>query len=364
MLIIALAHVYVGWSLVPELPTGQWVRVTAFAVLILSIVIIPARMVVRVYAHRHVIIDRVSWVSSLTMGWFSSLFVLTLLRDLVLLLPHTDVRAGDSAVFVVGASVVLTIVGYFNARRLAGVVRVSIPVDNLPDALQGFTIVQITDMHIGPTIKAPYVRSIVGRVNALQADVVAITGDIVDGPLSHLSGDTAPLADIQARYGAYVVTGNHEYYAGADEWIEEFRRLGLRLLLNEHVVLEHNNAEIIIAGVNDYSAARVHVSHVSDPAAALAGSPENTPKILLAHQPRSAYAAARAGFDLQLSGHTHGGQFWPWNHFVRIQQPFTSGLHRLDNLWVYTSRGTGYWGPPKRLGARSEITLIKLVPTP
>jgi predicted MPP superfamily phosphohydrolase len=144
--------------------------------------------------------------------------------------------------------------------------------------------------------------------------------------------------------------------------VRELRRLGLRVLMNEHEVVRQGGAALVVAGVTDYSAHHYHPSHQSDPARALQGAPDDADvRLLLAHQPRSAFAAARAGFHLQLSGHTHGGQFLPWNFFVRLWQPFTAGLHRLGGLWVYVSRGTGYWGPPKRLGAPSEITHIRLV---
>jgi len=184
---------------------------------------------------------------------------------------------------------------------------------------------------------------------------------VVDGVVERLAPHTAPLADLISRHGTYFVTGNHEYYSGAEQWVAEFERLGMRVLANSHVVLERDGAPLVIAGVNDFSAHVFNPAWRSDPQAALAGSPAGAPKILLAHQPRSASAAAAAGFDLQLSGHTHGGQFWPWNYFVRLQQPYTAGLHRLDKLWIYTSRGTGYWGPPKRFGAPSEITRLRLV---
>ncbi|HSD39377.1 MAG TPA: metallophosphoesterase [Rhodocyclaceae bacterium] len=157
------------------------------------------------------------------------------------------------------------------------------------------------------------------------------------------------------------MTGNHEYYANAQEWIEELQRLGLHVLLNEHVVLTHAATPLVVAGVTDFNGDHFDPAHRSDPQAAMAGAPTNAIKILLAHQPRSAEAAEKAGFDLQLSGHTHGGQFWPWNLFVPLQQPYTAGLHRLRNLWLYVSRGTGYWGPPKRFGAPSEITRLRLV---
>jgi hypothetical protein len=206
------------------------------------------------------------------------------------------------------------------------------------------------------------VRAIVERVNGLRADAVAITGDLVDGRVQDLAGDVAPLAELRSRHGTFFVTGNHEYYSGAHAWVAELRRLGLQVLMNEHVLLRHGEASLALAGVADYSAHHFDESHRSDPRAAIAGVPADTlVRVLLAHQPRSAAAAATAGFQLQLSGHTHGGQFLPWNWFVRLQQPFTAGLNRWQGLWVYTSRGTGYWGPPKRLGAPSEITHLRLV---
>jgi len=149
---------------------------------------------------------------------------------------------------------------------------------------------------------------------------------------------------------------------GSTRELAELRRIGLRVLMNEHVIVRHEGAEMVVAGVTDFGAHHFDPAQRSDPQAALAGAPDGIgPRVLLAHQPRSAEAAERAGFDLQLSGHTHGGQFWPWNLFVPLQQPFTAGLNRLRRLWVYTSRGTGYWGPPKRFGAPSEITRLRLV---
>ena len=179
---------------------------------------------------------------------------------------------------------------------------------------------------------------------------------------SDLAHHVAPLAALQSRHGTFFVTGNHEYYSGADAWVVELRRLGLRVLMNEHVLLQHGGGSLALAGVADFGAHHFDEAHRSDPQAAIAGAPDEVfLRVLLAHQPRSAAAAAQAGFHLQLSGHTHGGQFLPWNWLVRLQQPFTAGLNRWQGLWVYTSRGTGYWGPPKRLGAPSEITHLRLV---
>ena len=246
---------------------------------------------------------------------------------------------------------------------MARVRDVDVPIAALPAGLHGFTIAQITDVHIGATIRRDYVEAVVDAVNALEADLVAITGDLVDGTVRQLAVHAEPLARLASRHGTFFVTGNHEYYSGAGAWINELRRLGVHVLVNEHAVLQHEGAALVVAGVTDFAAHHYDPSHRSDPGAAIAGAPATAgAKLLLAHQPRSAIAAERAGFDLQLSGHTHGGQFLPWNFFVRFQQPFTAGLNRLGKLWVYTSRGTGYWGPPKRFGAPSEITRLRLVP--
>jgi len=307
------------------------------------------------------------------MGSFSSLFVLTLVRDVALIvsrvLPAAWFDAATAATFTHASALgvpvlaaVMTLVGFINARRRARVRRVDVPIEGLPASLDGFTIAQISDLHVGPTIKRRYVDAVVEAVNAIGADLIAVTGDLVDGGVAQLRGHTEPLRRLSSRYGTYFVTGNHEYYSGVQPWLAELRRLGFRVLLNEHVVLRHRDAKLVLAGVTDYSAHHYHATHRSDPAAALAGAPSDAAlRVLLAHQPASAFDASRAGFDLQLSGHTHGGQFVPWNWFVRFWQPFTAGLHRLGRLWVYVSRGTGYWGPPKRLGAPSEITRLRLV---
>ena len=265
-----------------------------------------------------------------------------------------------SALAVPALAMFASAIGLFNARRLPAVREVELPIAGLPEALAGFAIVQISDLHVGATIRGPFVSAVVAAANRLRPDLIVVTGDMVDGSVAELREHTAPLGELRARHGVLAVTGNHEYYSGAAAWMEEFRRLGMKVLLNEHVVLRHGAAQLLVAGVADYSAHHFDPTHRSDPAQALHGAPhEAAPKVLLAHQPRS--AAAQAGFDLQLSGHTHGGQFLPWNFFVRLQQPYTAGLHRLGRLRVYVSRGTDYWGPPMRLGAPSEITRLRLV---
>jgi len=360
ILLIGL-HVFVGVTLIPDLPLGPLGSALAWLYLALSAVLMRYGVLVRGAGNA-----LLAWSGLLAMGIFSSLSIFSLLRAFVLALGsllgwESAGFARGSAIVVIVAVMAVTLFGVLNARRTARVVERDIALRNLPAALEGFSIVQLSDIHVGPTIKQGYIDAIVKRVNELSPDLVVITGDLVDGSVADLTGDIAPLAQVSARHGVYVVTGNHEYYSGADSWIAEFERLGMKVLLNRHVQLEHSGARLVLAGIADYSAELFRPSHRSDPVAALAGAPNDVPRILLAHQPRSAKAALEVGCDLQLSGHTHGGQFWPWMHFVRWQQPWVAGLQRVGEMQIYISRGTGYWGPPLRFGAPSEITRIRLV---
>jgi predicted MPP superfamily phosphohydrolase len=357
-------HAYIGWRLLSDMPFGALPAAATALWLAASAIAIPLGLYAR-RTKRQPLADRLAWASLLAIGSFSSLFVLTLARDVALLLGAGSLEGFrySSALAVPVLAALATIAGFVNARRRARVKHVDVPIADLPAPLHGFSIAQISDIHVGATIKRAYLDGIVDAVNELEADMIAVTGDLVDGSVRQLARHTEPLARLSARHGAFFVTGNHEYYSGAHAWVDEVRRLGLSVLMNEHVVLEHEGAAVVVAGVTDYGAHHFDPSHRSDPEAAIAGAPGGAAvRVLLAHQPRSAFAAAPAGFDLQLSGHTHGGQIFPWMFLVRLQQPFTAGLHRLGDLWVYISRGTGYWGPPKRLGAPSEITFLRLVP--
>jgi uncharacterized protein len=370
--ISVVLHAYIGWRLLPSLGLSHGASLAALCYVLASGVLTPAPLLLRLSRLPQHLAAAVAWVGYIAMGAFATAFVLCLLRDvslgaaLVWELLHPgaldlDRLATTSAWTAVVATFLVSTVGLFNARRVARVLDVEVPIADLPAALRGFTVVQLSDIHVGPTIKRGYIEAIVRRVNGLEADLVAITGDIIDGSLEQLREHAAPLADLRSRHGTYCVTGNHEYYHGAEAWIAEWRRLGLRVLLNKNAVLSHAGASLLIGGVTDYSAHHYHESHRSDALAAVSCSVPVALKILLAHQPRTAAAASAAGFDLQLSGHTHGGQFLPWNFFVPLQQPSVAGLMRLQTLWLYVSRGTGYWGPPLRFMAPSEITRLRLV---
>jgi uncharacterized protein len=357
--LILLLPLYVGWRLIPPLALGPVGTLAAALLIAAACLAVPFSM-------RRM--ERFAWLPLIGLGFLSTLLAMTVLRDVALgaawlLLGHAAFAAWAAATarYAVGLTVLMTLLGFLLARR-PRLVEVEIPIAGLPEPLRGFSIAQISDVHVGPTIRQDFVERLVSRVNGLHPDLIAVTGDLVDGSVQKLAAHTAPLAKLSARHGAYFVTGNHEYYSGESAWTSEIRRLGMTVLKNQHVVLKHDGALIVVAGVDDIGAQHFDPAGRSDPAAAIHGAPaEAGAKILLAHQPGSAEAAARAGFDVQLSGHTHGGQFWPWNHFVRFFQPFTAGLHRLKTLWVYVSRGTGYWGPPNRFGVPSEITRIRLV---
>jgi predicted MPP superfamily phosphohydrolase len=262
---------------------------------------------------------------------------------------------------VTTATAALTATAMRSALGPVDVRRVDVTLPRLPQRLDGLSLVQLTDVHVGPTIGRAFIENIVARTNALAPDIIAITGDLIDGSVAELGDAVAPLGQLRARHGVYFVTGNHEYFSGATEWIAELTRLGIRCLRNERISIGDADASFDLAGVDDHSGARSgEAGHGEDLDKALANLDPAREVVLLAHQPRSVFAASRFGVGLQISGHTHGGQLWPFTYLVRLQQPFVAGLHRHGDTQVYVSRGTGYWGPPMRLGAPAEITQLIL----
>ena len=262
-------------------------------------------------------------------------------------LAITRMFAGAAAVVGLGESAV----GFASVALPVSIKKVRVVIDKLDPTHTGYRIAQLTDVHVGPTIGKHFIADVVNRTNALNADLVVITGDLVDGTVEELREHVAPLADLKAKDGVFFVTGNHEYYSGVEDWVAHLQSMRIRCLRNEHVKL----GAFDLAGIDDIS------SHVADLDRALLGRDPNRACVLLAHQPKGIERAAAAGVDLQLSGHTHGGQLFPWGLLVRLQQPFVQGLHTLAKAQIYVSRGTGYWGPPMRFLAPSEITEIELV---
>jgi uncharacterized protein len=231
---------------------------------------------------------------------------------------------------------------------------VSIPLAKLPSTMDGYRIALVADIHLGPLLGRAHTERIVRLINSVDADLVAVVGDLADGSVAELGPAAEPLQDLRARHGSFFVTGNHEYFSGYAPWIDEVRRLGLRVLRNERVQLDGMD----LAGVNDATGGQYHDG--PDYRAALSGRDRDRAVVLLAHQPVQARQAARWGVDLQLSGHTHGGQMVPFNLVVRAQQPVVAGLGRVDGMPVYVTRGAGFWGPPVRFGAPPDISVVEL----
>lgn len=238
--------------------------------------------------------------------------------------------------------------------------RVQIPLAKLPRSMDGLRIATVSDIHLGPLRGREHTERIVAAINRLDADLVAVVGDLVDGSVAELGGAAAPLRDLRSRYGSFFVTGNHEYYSGVEEWVQEVDRLGLRVLQNTRLEIQARGGVLDLAGVNDVTAAGTGLAAPPDYAAALADRDPSRPVVLLAHQPVAAREAAKFGVDLQLSGHTHGGQMVPFNLAVKLQQPVVSGLGEVDGTKVYVTNGAGFWGPPVRVGAPPQVTLVEL----
>jgi predicted MPP superfamily phosphohydrolase len=271
-------------------------------------------------------------------------------------------RSRIIAVAIAVVSLVLVLWGYAEAMRVPRVKRVDVTISRLGAGLDGVRVVLLTDTHYGPINRARWSAGVVAAVNELDADIVCHTGDIADGTVSERREQAAPLGDVRARLARAYVTGNHEYFGEAQGWLDHMRQLGWQPLHNRHIVVERDGSQLVVAGVDDATAASAGApGHRTDHAAALADVDPGLPVLLLAHQPKQIDAAVTHGVDLQISGHTHGGQIWPFHFLVRLDQPTVHGLSRHgDRTQLYTSRGTGFWGPPLRIFAPSEITVLTL----
>jgi predicted MPP superfamily phosphohydrolase len=374
----ALLHYYVWRRLVrrPELPRRARIAITVM--MVAMYVAIPLTTSSRMWAPA--LSSTLGWIAMPWMAFVGLTTVMLLAIDVSRFVtrlgskalrrpaPVPDVSSvsrrkflarvtGGAAVTVAGASVAA---GMISARGEHEVVDVEIKLAKLPRALDGFTIVQLSDLHVGMTIGRAFVERVVAQANRLSPDLIALTGDLIDGKVEDLRDDVAPLGELRAKHGVFAVTGNHEYYSGADPWIAEISRLGARYLRNELVTIGSGDAAFDLAGVDDHTA-ESYAGHGEDLRAATARRDPSRALVLLAHQPRQVRRASKHGVDLQLSGHTHGGQIWPWHFIVRLQQGgLLAGRYQHEATQLYVTRGCGYWGPPVRLLAPLEITRVIL----
>jgi len=388
IIVLSLMYGYIGWRLIVPAAFGFPVNLILWAIVAISLALPFLPVILRLRNTEGVWIDILAWAGYLSFGFFTLLFAFLLSKDIIMLLaagihkliqimshsPDPISTAIETVnperrllltstlnLGILGVTGALTGYGMYQALRKPDIVEITVPIENLPDDLNGFKIVQITDIHVSHTIKRRFVQMVVDQVNELSPDLVALTGDLVDGSVEQLRDDVAPLADLKAPFGLYFITGNHEYYSGVKQWLAETARLGFTVLLNEHKIVERGAGRLLLAGVTDYSGGQFGCDHVSDPLKAMAGAPDCHAKILLAHQPKSIFKAAEAGFDYVISGHTHGGQYFPYHFLAALTQPYISGFHKHNGTNIYVSRGTGYWGPQIRIGAKSEITVHTLV---
>ena len=372
--VLGSLHYYAWTRLVrdPQLPP-PWGTVAGGTILALGVLLVVAMPASFVLPRR--VSGPLVWIAFVWLGLAFFVVVLLATTDLARLLARVaraalEARAMDPArrlllhrgvaALVALAAVALGVSGLAEALGQVRVKKIRISLRRIRPARVGYKIVQLSDVHVGPTIGRAFIEDMVARTNALEPDLIVITGDLVDGTVSVLRDAVAPLAALRAKDGVFFVTGNHEYYSGVDEWIEHLPSLGIRVLRNERVVIGAGPDAFELAGVDDWSAGgRVH-GHGPDLPRALEGRDRSRALILLAHQPKQIFEAAQSDVDLQLSGHTHGGQMFPFGYLVRLQQPYVAGFHMHEGTALYVSRGTGYWGPPMRVGSPAEITQIEL----
>lgn len=379
--IATLLTLYIGWRLINPAPLSRVRKIAAWLLVALILFVHPLFRQARYSGLEGVAVNTLYWVGYTFFGLASILVVLMIVRDLPILARRTMTalyklftRRSQRPYFtkpdkgrrrfllnatnatLLAATVPLTGYAAYEANRKPSVINNDLLVPNLPVGLDGFSIVQISDTHIGMTLGRDWVQTVVDKVKALSPDMIVHTGDMVDGSVPALRDAVQPFGELTAPHGIWFCTGNHEYYSGVTPWLRKIRQLGMTPLVNEHRLVDTGKGKILMAGVADYGAARMLPAHATSPEAAMAGAPEHDISILLAHRPRSVFKASEAGFDIQLSGHTHGGQYFPYTLAIHLFQPYVRGLYRHGDTQLYVSQGTGYWGPPMRLGTVPEIT--------
>jgi predicted MPP superfamily phosphohydrolase len=338
--------------------------------LLVGLVTLGASMILQPIAERTIrspLARPLSWIASVWMGAAFVLLVLLGLGDLGLWIRELALGPAAAPVEVarlralatLGVAGLTVATGMRAALRVPSVRRVEVPLRRWPAALDGFRIVQITDVHIGPLLGAGFARAVTTRANELRPDIVAVTGDLVDGSVAKLMHEVAPFGDLKSRHGVFFVTGNHDHYSGANAWATAVERLGMRVLRNESTRIEQDGASFDLAGVDDHRGDWVSGSR-EDLDAALGNRNNDRPVVLLAHDPTTFRDASRYGVDLQISGHTHGGQIFPFHLPVKLATTWIAGLYEKGLSKLYVSRGTGFWGPPMRIGAPPEITELVL----
>ena len=375
--VLVLMHLYVWKRLIKDTSRGRTCRVLTAVFLALLALLVATLFLPRLLGWRES--SWFAWPGYVWFGLVVYLFLMLLVLEPVRLAlrgwakrspaqaTEREVQAINRRVFLARASAVaagaasvgLVGVGMASALGPPELLRLPVRLRRLDPAFDGFRIAVVSDIHLGPLAGRTHTERIVRMINEAEADLVAIVGDLVDGTVEELGSAAEPLRDLASREGTFFVTGNHEYFVDdTTSWLQELDRLGVQPLRNESTVIRRGAAAFDLAGVNDVAG-----EERSDPPdfdRALAGVDAGRPTILLAHQPVQVEEAAVRGVDLQLSGHTHGGQMWPFHYIVRAVQPSLAGLSTVDNTRLYVTRGAGFWGPPVRVGAPPDIAVLSL----
>jgi len=364
-------HYYIARRLIVDSQMPDPWRAGSFAALALLGLSLVAQPVAERFVSRR-FARFVAWPASIWMGFAFYLLVLLAATDLVWWISGGPAHAAGGidgagvapsalrALTVTTAALAISAFSMRSGLRPPDLRRVEIELDRWPTRLDGFRIVQLSDIHIGPILDGRFARDLVDRVNALAPDLVALTGDLVDGAVKHLRQEVAPFGDLHGRLGVYFVTGNHDHYSGVHSWCDAVTQLGIRTLRNESVEIRDGDAVFDLVGVDDHRGSHFDGDGGEDLHAAFAGRDSGRPVILLAHDPSTFKRASKLPVDLQVSGHTHGGQMWPFGYLVRLAVPYVAGRYRRGDSELYVSSGTGFWGPPMRLFAPAELTEITL----
>ncbi|MCI5144776.1 MAG: metallophosphoesterase [Candidatus Electrothrix sp. AR3] len=365
--ILTFLHYYLWRRLVKDPGFNNRVGTWAVLVLLLSF---PASRLLAWFSFT--LAFPLLWLSYLWLGMLMLFFFLFLFTDCLKILYHSvrcllpkksrlnpSRRQFLSRCFAFSASILVMGISAWGVKKCIDpptINQFKINMPGLPKQFKGFKIVQISDIHIGELLLSTDLEEIVTLVNSLEPDIVAITGDLVDGDMEQLRMEISPLSRLQAKEGIFFVTGNHEYYSGVEQWLPEIEKLGIRVLDNRRTEINRGGESFIFAGVNDHQAGIFGEQYAPDFSQALAGIAQGEKIILLAHQPIAVREAAKYGVDLMLSGHMHGGQIWPFRYLTRLQQPYLKGFYRRKKTLLFVNQGTGYWGPPMRVGTYKEIT--------
>lgn len=374
--VLWIIHGYVAWRVLPTLGLSSIQVIMGYLLVFLCSLLPILPVIIRMIGNETKIIDRIALIGYTSLGFFVLSFLFLITKDFIaqifIILNNSfsseqvidkskrDFIKKSLTLGAISISGIGSAYGFHSSRIGPKIIEQDIFIDSLPSQFDDFIIAQISDLHVGPTIKRKYVEIVQEKIELINPDIIAVTGDLVDGSVKHLSKELQPFKDMIAEYGTYFVTGNHEYYSGVESWLEETDKLGMINLINEHRLISKDGKKIMMAGITDFRAHFIKKSHKSNPKKALKSINDDLVKIMLAHQPNSIYQVNEAGADLQLCGHTHGGQFWPFTYPTKLANAYLSGHHNHDGTQIYVNSGTGYWGPPLRIGVPAEITLIRL----